>query len=77
MLLSFIVLSTRFEAPGVLFFLYLGVFGVLPKKKRILIALSVADIGYFALSELLRHRLFGLWLPNTIVAKQWAPYTTH
>ena len=75
-LLSIGVLLTRFETPFLFFFLYAGIF-LATRHKLGVTLLACFDAAFFGLSELWRHRVFGIWMPNTIVAKQWPPYSPH
>ncbi len=71
---SFALLLTRFEAPGLIVFLYVGIF-LATRRKLGITLLAVADVMFFGLTEAWRHMTFGLWMPNTVFAKQWPPYS--
>lgn len=74
--LSGLLLTTRFEAPFLLLFLYVGAWQA-RGDARLLVSLSAVNAIEFGAIDLWRHRVFGLWVPNTIMAKRWAPYTHH
>ena len=73
-LLSWAAIATRFEAPFLLLFLYLG-FLVEFRKIKMVAWLVAADAVFLAATEFWRRKMFGVWLPNTILAKRWAPYS--
>jgi hypothetical protein len=73
-LISWVILCTRFESPYLLFFLYLGVWLEFSQRGPVAWLVS-ADALFFSAIELWRKKTFGLWLPNTILAKRWPPYS--
>ncbi|WP_419804995.1 hypothetical protein [Terriglobus sp.] len=73
-LLSCALLLVRLEAPYLLFFLYGGVWFTFRKAKSISL-LALANVLFFAGVEAWRFHRFHSWLPNTILAKRWPPYT--
>jgi len=74
--LSCAVLLTRFETPFLFLFLYAGIF-LATRHKLGVTLLAGFDALFFAATELWRHRVFGEWVPNTIIAKRWVPYSPH
>ncbi len=71
--ISCLLLLTRFEAPYLLLFLYGGLLLSGASKRRILIV-TIADALCFFMEEVWRYKVFHLWMPNTVYAKQWMPY---
>jgi hypothetical protein len=79
-LLASLLLAVRFESVAVLFFLVLGLYiDSLKRHDRSfyigLLLLSAGTLLSFATLEVWRHRVFGLWMPNTAYAKAWQPYS--
>jgi hypothetical protein len=74
--LSCAVLLTRFETPFLFFFLYAGVF-LATRHKLGVTLLAFFNALFFGVAEIWRHKTFGQWIPNTIIAKRWPPYSPH
>jgi hypothetical protein len=72
--LSCAVLLTRFETPFLFLFLFAGIF-LATRRKLGVVLLAAFDALFFGLTEIWRHRAFGQWVPNTIIAKRWVPYS--
>ncbi len=81
-----VLLATRFESPYMLAALVLGALltRFVPRNHAddaisvptvpVLAIFSLIAALLFGLIELWRHHTFGLWMPNTVYAKLWAPY---
>ena len=75
-----ILFATRFESPFLLAFLILG---ICMDRFRVHASgwwhdpalLTTASIFSFGVIELWRWHHFGVWMPNTVYAKEWAPYS--
>jgi hypothetical protein len=75
-----LLLLARFEAPYVLLLLGCGfVLACRAKREgpgsRDLLVIGASLIGMFLFFELWRFRLFAAWMPNTVYAKRFAPYS--
>lgn len=80
-ILTVLLLLTRFEMPFTLGLLFLGFFYAAYQNKpnaigfRDLLKIVSAAVLGFAVIELWRHQLFGEWMPNTVYAKRFIPYS--
>lgn len=72
--LASLLLLARFESPFMLLLIFCG-FMVAGKNRRDLLKAAVITLFAFLLIELARHHLFGAWMPNTVYAKRWPPYS--
>jgi hypothetical protein len=79
-LIGILLLLTRFEIPFALVFLGCGFWysayrrpGSRPSTTD-LFRIAVAMIVCFFFITILRHREFGVWMPNTVYAKRFPPY---
>ncbi len=74
------LLLTRFESPLLLAMLAIGLYfdgEQRPNRPshRALFLLAACTLVSFGLIELWRHHEFGIWMPNTVYAKEWPPYS--
>jgi hypothetical protein len=73
-----LLLVTRFEAPYAMVFLFVGLWLDVEQERRVsrreLAVLAGALMLSFGATELWRHQVFGVWMPNTVYAKRWMPY---
>jgi hypothetical protein len=72
-----LLLLTRFEMPFMLGLLFCGVWVSSRRREdkvRELLWVMVAIGLCFGAIEIWRYHVFGVWMPNTVYAKQWAPY---
>jgi hypothetical protein len=77
--LTTLVLATRFESPYILLALLGGCVASRTSRqkgasRRVLLSVSLASCGSFAVMEVWRHCTFDAWMPNTVYAKLWRPY---
>ena len=75
-----VLLATRFESPLLLAMLAIGLYfdgDRRPTDPLIAPYFSSQHARWssFALLELWRHHEFGIWMPNTVYAKEWPPYS--
>lgn len=75
-----VLLATRFESPLLLAMLAIGLYLDGDRRHdrpshRALFLLAACTLASFALLELWRHHEFGMWMPNTVYAKEWPPYS--
>lgn len=75
-----VLLATRFESPLLLAMLGIGLYfdgdGRQDRPShRALFLLALCILASFAMLELWRHQEFGIWMPNTVYAKEWPPYS--
>lgn len=68
------IVAVRFESPFLLTFL-LGAVWLKPSRRRAVVIVAAAMCVFFAAFELWRYHEFHLWMPNTVYAKRWTPYT--
>lgn len=75
-----LILFTRFESPLMLLLLAIGLY--LDGRYRLdrpslrgLLLLAAGTLVSFGILELWRHHAFGVWMPNTVYAKEWPPYS--
>jgi hypothetical protein len=74
-ILACAMLLIRFESPLLVAFLLAGIHLQSPERRRSVVTIAVASALFFAAEELLRHHVFGIWIPNTVLAKRWFPYS--
>ncbi len=79
-LVATILLATRFESPLLLAMLAIGLYFDFEQRPngpshRVLFLLAACTLVSFGLIELWRHHEFGIWMPNTVYAKEWPPYS--
>lgn len=73
-ILASLLLLARFESPFMLLLMLCG-FAYGRRNLRAVMKIALLTVCTFALVELWRHHLFGEWMPNTIYAKRWPPYS--
>ncbi len=83
----FLLLLTRFESPFQMALMFAGMLLALRRgldttaqtrytpSLRQLLLIALVVLALFGGVEWWRHATFGLWMPNTVYAKQLAPYT--
>lgn len=69
-----LLLLARFESPFLLLLMLIG-FLLVGNHRRELFKIAIITISAFLLIELIRHHLFGAWMPNTVYAKRFPPYS--
>lgn len=75
-----LILATRFESPLMLLLLAVGLFmdgdhrEDRPSRRGFLV-LAAGTLVSFGILEIWRHHAFGAWMPNTVYAKEWPPYS--
>ncbi|MGC1783439.1 MAG: hypothetical protein WA708_13025 [Acidobacteriaceae bacterium] len=75
-----LLLATRFESPLMLLLLAIGLYfdgdhrAGRPSHRGLFI-LAAGTLVSFGILELWRHHTFGVWMPNTVYAKEWPPYS--
>ncbi|MGB8478592.1 MAG: hypothetical protein WCE63_07095 [Acidobacteriaceae bacterium] len=75
-----VLLATRFESPLLLSMLAMGLYFDGEGRRdrpshRALFLLAACTLASFGGLELWRHHEFGMWMPNTVYAKEWPPYS--
>ncbi|HTU51131.1 MAG TPA: hypothetical protein VMF56_11080 [Acidobacteriaceae bacterium] len=75
-----VLLATRFESPLLLSMLAIGLYFDGDERRnrpshRALFVLAACTLASFGLLEIWRHHELGIWMPNTVYAKEWPPYS--
>jgi hypothetical protein len=71
--LTFALIATRFESPFLVTALLAGL--LLSRDGRAFRQMAMAAATAFGMTELWRYHEFGVWMPNTVYAKMWPPYS--